>query len=256
MITQTKNILSKSLPSELVDKLIDSYVEIKENYYLAKYRPTSFTGGYFSEVGLRIIQQAIDGNYTGLDDRLPSFHDEVVRFGNVGGYHDTLRFHIPRTLEIIHDIRNKRDVGHPKGELDANYSDATLTLNASSWVLVELLRYYYTGDIDEAQRVVNEIIKFQVPLVQDFDGFLKILNPDLALGSKILVWALYRKSEGITSDDIVNWLKGRHTRSYVNRVLRELEHDKAFLHSTESKYFITHTGIIEVSRNVPLVISK
>lgn len=256
MIDEIKKMLKASLPNELVDKIVDCYVKIKEEYYLGKYRPASLEGGRFSEVGLRFIQNVIDGTYTGLDDRLPNFHDEVFRLGRTSGHSDTIRFHIPRTLEVIHDIRNKRDVGHPKGELDANYSDATLTLYSSSWVLAELLRIYYTGNIDESQKIVDEVVRFQVPIVQDFDGFLKILNPDLALWKKILVWALYRKTEGITLKDIEVWLKGRHPQWYILRILKELEEDKAFLHSENGRYFITHTGIIEVSRNVPLVIQE
>jgi|GEM_PF-440579 len=256
MIDQIKKLLSSSLPPELVEKLIDCYSKIKEEYYLGNYRSASLEGGRFSEIGLRIIQNEIDGSYTSLDDRLPNFHDEVMRFGNIGRCSDTIRFHIPRTLEVIHDIRNKRDVGHPKSELNANYSDATLTLYASSWVLVELLRVYYTGNIDEAQRLVNEIIQFHVPIVQDFDGFLKILDPDLVLWKKILIWALYRKTEGITIDEIEKWTKRKNPRYYINRVLNQLEHDKAYLHSENGRYFITHTGVLEVVNTIPLAIQS
>ncbi len=255
MIEELRNNLYSNLPNPLVDKLLDCYVKTKEDFYLSNYRSASIEAGRFSEVGLRIIQNEIDGTYTRLGRRLPTFHDEVFRFGNTGGHSDTLRFHIPRTLEVIHDIRNKRDVSHPIAELDANYSDATLALYASSWVLVELIRLYYTGDIDRAQQIVNEVVRFQIPIIQDFVGFLKVLDPKLALWKKILLWALHRRNEGITIEQIQEWTKGRSPRYYINRILDELEHEKAFLHAQGERYYITNPGILIVSREVPLVIS-
>ena len=254
MIDEIKNILKASLPDELIDSLLDSYLKLKEEYYLGNHRSASLEAGHFSEIGLRIIQNEIEGRYTSLDDKLPNFHDELIRFGNTGGHSDTIRFHIPRTLEVIHDIRNKRDVGHPRGELDANYSDATLSFYSASWVLVELLRVYHTGDINKAQRLVNDIIRFQIPIIQDIDGFLKILDPSMHLWRKILIWSLYKRGDGITINEIERWTKGRVQRYYINRVLDELEYDKGYLHSEEGRYYITHTGVLEVARNIPLSI--
>lgn len=256
MIDKIKNQLSQSLPNELVEKLIDIYILLKEHYYLEKHRSASFEGGRFAEVGIRIIQYATSGIYTGLDERLPNFHDEVIKIGNRSGFSDSFRFHIPRTLEVIHDIRNKRDVGHPKGELDANYSDATLSLFSSSWVLVELLRIYYTGNINEAQRIVNDLVQFSMPIIQDFDGFLKILDPTLPLWKMVLIWAFYKRSEGVTFDEIRTWLKERYENRYIRKVLHDLENNKFFLHSVDDRYFITKTGILEVAEKISLVVRK
>ena len=206
-------------------------------------------------MGLRLIQYEIDGAYTGVDDRLPSFHDEVIRFGKTPKAHgETIRFHIPRALEVIHDIRNKRDVGHPKEELNANYSDATLSRQGSSWVLAELIRVHYIGDMNKAQNIVDELVKFQIPVIQDFDGFLKILNPRLKYPQELLLWALFRKTEGITIEDIEKWSKNKYKRSYTNLALKRLEEERKFLHSNNGRYYITHTGIIEISRKNYLVL--
>jgi len=231
---------------------VNSYVKMKELYYLGKYRPASGEAGYFAQVALRIIQNEIDGTYTSLDDNLPNFHDTVYRFGQTGGHIDTIRFHIPRTLEVIHDIRNKRDVGHPKGELEANYSDATLSFYASSWTLVELIRVYHDVTIDEAQKIVDEIIKFKISIIQDFNGFPKILDPSLDLWKKIMIWALFKKDEGFTIDDIQNWTKNRHRKDYTKGRLDDLENVKGYLHCEGGVYFITTSGIKEVSDNIPL----
>ena len=254
MIDALKKILKTSIPDELVDKLIDSYVKLKELFYLGKYRPASGEAGYFAQVVLRVIQNEIDRTYTNLDEDLPNFHDTVFRFGRTPGHRDTVRFHIPRTLEVIHDIRNKRDVGHPKGKIDANFSDATLSFYAASWVLVELIRFYHDVSIDEAQKMVDEVIKFNISVIQDFNGFPKILNPSMDLLKKIMIWALFKKDEGFTLENIQEWTKGRHRKSYTKSVLDNLENKLGYLHCEDGNYQITISGIKEVSENIPLVL--
>jgi hypothetical protein len=115
-------------------------------------------------------------------------------------------------------------------------------------VLVELIRLFYTGDINEAQHLVDNLIQIQVPEIQDFDGFLKILDPKLELKNKILLFSLHRKEEGITAEDIMTWTKERYQRGYVSTVLSQLENDQCYLHSTEGRYYITLTGILEISK--------
>jgi len=249
MYIEISTELKKQLPPDLVDKLLETFIKMKEDYYLGNYRSASFEAGRFSEIALRMIQYILEGTHTSLNLNLPKFHDEVVRLGNITGHSDTVRFHIPRTLEVIHDIRNKRDVGHPKAELDANYSDATLSLYSTSWILAELIRIFYTNDIDEAQKMVDNLMQIQIPIIQEFNGFLKILDQKIHLKNKILLFSLYKKDQGITIENINEWTKQQHRRDYIAKVLNELETDKAYLHSEKDRYFITRTGILEIFRS-------
>jgi hypothetical protein len=256
MIEEVKRELSRSFPNDLVEKLIDTYLKIKEDYTVGNYRSTSTEAGRLSEIVLRIIQNSIEGRYTPLNQVLPVFHNEVFRLGNITGSNDTIRFHIPRIIEVIHDIRNKRDVGHPKAELNANYSDATLSLYASSWVLAELIRICYNCDMDEAQHIVDELMQVQIPVIQEFGGFLKILNPKMELRNKILHFALYKKDEGITIEEIMTWTNKQHRRDNVEKVLKQLENMEGHIHCQEGKYKITVTGISEIANKRLLKINN
>ena len=222
---------------------------MKRNYYLGHYRDSSQNAGRFSEIALRFIQCMVDGHYSSLDKNLPNFHDEVIRFErSPATVSETLRIFIPRTLDIVHDIRNKRDVGHPKGELDANYTDATLAYYGASWVLVELVRLFYTNDIQEAQRMIDDLMEFPVPVIQNFDGFLKVLNPELSLDDKILLFAFYKR-DGIFIEDVMKWTYGVHRKNYVAKRLDLLVQEKSYLHQDgDLVYHITLTGIREIVR--------
>jgi hypothetical protein len=85
-------------------------------------------------------------------------------------------------------------------------------------------------------------------VIQEFNGFLKILDPNMELRNKILLFSLHRKDEGITADDVMTWTKERHKKGYITTVLSQLENEQAYLHSAEERYYITFTGILEISK--------
>ena len=55
------------------------------------------------------------------------------------------------------------------------------------WVLAELIRLHHNVPADEAQKIVEQLVERRAPVVEDFDGFLKVLKPDLARGDHCLV---------------------------------------------------------------------
>jgi len=253
MINKIKNELKWTFSNELIENLIECYRLVKKKYYLGNYRPCSHEAGRFAEVVMRMLQQTTKGNYTPLGTSLPNFADEVKKLAQLStsSFCESIRIQIPRTLQVIYDIRNKRDVGHVGGEVDANFSDATLSYTSCSWVLTELLRIYYTSNIDEAQKLVNDTIKIKIPIIQDFDGFLKILKPNLSLPNKILALLYYRASKGATKQELKLWLKKVRT-DHFNSTLYRLEHDKAFIHISGDTVLITDSGLRYVEKNIPL----
>jgi hypothetical protein len=254
MLELVKQQLEKTFSKELIEKLLESYQLAYENYYLGKHRPSCLEGGRFSEIALRMLQEATTGTYTPLGKPIPNFNNEVLKLekADKSKFHESVRIQIPRTLQIIYDIRNKRDVGHVGGDIDANFPDATLSLGSCSWVLTEFLRIYYTSDIDAAQELVNSLVKVRIPLIQDFRGFLKLLNPNLSLPKKVLALLSYRGSEGATVEELKKWLGGRIRRDYMDVTLSRLEHEKAYIHRENSHCFITDTGTKYVIESIPL----
>jgi hypothetical protein len=58
------------------------------------------------------------------------------------------------------------------------------------WILAEFVRRHHSVSPDEAQKIVEELVTRVAPVVQDFDGFLKLLNPKLGASDQALVSAL------------------------------------------------------------------
>ena len=94
-----------------------------------------------------------------------------------GSQPDAIRLHIPRALRVIYDIRNNRDAAHLADGIDPNVQDATLVISVLDWVLAKFVRLHHNVPPEEAQRLVEDLVTRQAPIVQDFDGFLQVLKP-------------------------------------------------------------------------------
>ena len=256
MLQAIRQQLEQTFNKDLLDKLFESYQLANEHYYLRKHRPCCSEGGRFAEVALRMIQQVTSGTYIPLGQPIPRFNHEVtiLERADADRFPQSLRIQIPRTLQVIYDIRNKRDVGHAGGDVDANFSDATLSLVCCNWVMTEFLRIYYTSDIKSAQDLADSLIKIRIPLIQDFGGFLKLLNPRLQLPDKIMALLYYRDSNGATVEELHLWLANRIRKDHMNLTLDKLEHERAHIHRKGDLCFITDTGKKYVEENIPFQI--
>lgn len=236
--------LEKAFPLDLVEELFKCYEKLQQDYFLADYRPLCIEAGRFAEVGIRMLQHAATGNHIPLQNQIQNFAMEVIRLGQLpaAGLNDSVRLLMPRILQLVYDVRNKRNIGHTGGEVDENFADATLALNCCNWVLAELTRLYYTGDIDQAQKIVDSIVEIKLPVIQDFDGFLKVLDPDLSIPSKVLVLLHHRVKEGATFEDLVNWI-GKSERRSLQKRLAEMIHDgHVHFNGNNQKFVITLAG--------------
>ncbi len=249
-IDQVKKQLSQAFPSELIDELLDCHKELRINYYRGKYRPSELEGGRFAEVVVRLLQHHTTGQHTPLGAPLPDFETEVNRLRSLpkGQYHDSVRLHIPRAVQLILDIRNRRDVGHVGGDVDPNISDSNLVMTTVNWVLTEFLRLFYTSTLEEAQELVNEIVERRIPLVWEKEGQLKVLNPKLSLREKTLALLYTKGTEGASDANLRLWV-GAASQRYFSEILRRLDAD-ALIHRSSGNIFITPLGEGWVERNL------
>ena len=253
MINQIKNQLKNKFNGDLVDALFSCYILFNEKYYLGEFRAAALEGGRFAEVALRMIQELTTNIFIPLGQPITNFLNEVRNFERlpVMNFHESIRVQIPRVLQVIYDIRNKRDIGHISKEINANYTDATLSLISTNWVLAELFRLFnIVKDIDEAQEILNSIVKFRIPIIQDFDGFKKILDPKLSIKSKILILLYQCAGIGCETKILLSWLNKEDKQQLYN-ALNTLENKELFLHrNNKGKCFITDSGKMYVEENI------
>src|SRR3989304_9422975 len=111
MLSEIRQHLEQSFSTVLLDKLFESYQLASEHYYLGKYRPCCAESGRFAEVVIRLLQEATAGAFVPLGQPIPNFSIEVAKLEKTDSskFPQSIRVQIPRTLQVIYDIRNKRD---------------------------------------------------------------------------------------------------------------------------------------------------
>ena len=200
--------LVASLDAILVDELLEAYDEAKSNHYLGGHRLSAVEGGRFCEAAYRILEQVATGSFTPLGRRLNA--DQLARklaALPVGSAEDSIRLHIPRTLRVIYDVRNNRDAAHLADGIDPNVQDSSLVIAILNWTLAELVRLYHGVTPTEAHDLIGRLVTRSTPVIEDFDGFLKVLNPTLQAGDHCLVLLYQRDRLGATLEQLTQWAR-------------------------------------------------
>lgn len=248
MLETVRQGLSSVHDKRLVDELLEAYIEAKRNYYLGGLRLSAVEGGRFCEAAFRLLQQRTTETFKPLGKQLDveRLRDDLSKL-SPASHPDSVRLHIPRALRVVYDIRNSRDAAHLADNIDPNLQDSTLVISVLDWVLAEFVRLYHTVPANEAQRIVQSLVTRRAPVVQDFGGYLKILNPKLIAGDHLLVLLYQRGRDGAEYTDLQAWSKPK-MRANLNATLSRLVDERAFVHFDGAKYFITETGMREVER--------
>lgn len=247
-LNRIKAALVIRFPSNIVDELIDCYSEQKRNFFLGNHRPNEIEGGRFSEAAFRLLEHFTGLPITPLGTQVNT--DTLIRTLQQlpsANFNESVRLHIPRTLRVIYDIRNKRDVAHLADGIDPNLQDSSFVFSALDWILAEFIRISGGTTPDEAFNLVKSVTVHSIPAIEDFNGFLKTLKPSLGPSDRILLLLYHKNTLGASSDNLRSWLKPSQ-RANLKRDLNKLEHDKDFITLQNGNYFITRLGILEVQK--------
>jgi hypothetical protein len=227
MISIIEAQLKKYFPKPLVSKLVYHYTNLKSSYLHNKLEPGELNGAKFAEVVFRLIQYISDSTnqYTPLGQTLPSIDTLITQFQNLPNtFDDSLRLHIPRALKTIYGIRSKRGVGHT-GEVDANLMDATFVMSVCDWVMAELIRLYHECSADEAQSIVNRLVKRTVPVIYDRDG-IKTLLKQTSYEDGTLLLLQNEGDKDIPVGELCKWVGYTNITTFRRKFLRKLHAEK------------------------------
>jgi hypothetical protein len=249
MITKIKEELEQFYPADLVTSLIDSYVELAGNFMRGKLRPSQVEGGRFCEAAIRMIQHEATKTYSPIGVSI-NLDNEIEKLKNLPktSYNDSIRLHIPRTIRVIYDIRSKRDTAH-LGKISPNLMDATLILNCCKWVLAEFFRMKFKISINAAQGIIDGLVKKDIPLIQDFDGFPVILQPDMSIRDRIMILSYNRGPKGVKRQELSSWIAPK-MRKQIATNLSRLQHDRSYIHRDGDWIYITRAGEQYVEENI------
>jgi hypothetical protein len=240
-----QGFVSAGIPTPIIDEIPAAYEEAKRRYHLGDHRPQEVEGGRFAEAVLRALQHVAGQPVTPIGKTLPSVDALLKTFENATGQHDSVRLHIPRTLKVIYDIRNRRDVAHLADGIDPNLQDATLVIGNMDWVLAELVRLYHGVDATRAQEILEDLVTKEVPAIQEINGHPVILSDLQARDQALLL--LYRAgAEGASLDQLADWLRLRR-KDHLRTRLEKLDSEKLVLeHPRTDRFYITERGVNEV----------
>lgn len=227
MVEQLRIDFSSAYPRDIVDPLIDFFVELRENYYLRKHGPAELSGGKFAEACVRLLQYELSGKYTPIGQPIRNMTRELRGFEQAAStYSDSFRLHIPRMLLGIYNLRNRRGVGHLGGDVNPNLADSTVILSVVNWVMAELYRVHYSVSLDEAQKVVDQLVERKLPLIYEVGEIRRVLDPELTAKDQTLILLYSVYPDVLSEADLLRCIEYSSASSYRNRILRALHQQR------------------------------
>jgi len=213
-----------AIPAGLKEPLLAEYNSIISHYLERKWQPSELSGGLFSEIVFSILDGFGKGSYPSKPAKPRNFVAACNALDQHQNSPRSFRILIPRVLVAIYEVRNNRNVGHVGGDVDPNEMDASLVLNATTWVMAELIRVLHQLSVKDAQQIVNALIERKTPLVWESGNVKRILDPKLKFPQQILILLAVTKG-GIKFDDLQNWLEQDNT-VYLKKMISKLHKDR------------------------------
>jgi hypothetical protein len=216
--TLRAGLQSRGTPEEILQALVQSVTDLVDNFVAGRLRPSELSAGDFVEASARLLQFLGSGSFTPLGKTLPRFDRLLVDLEN-SQMDDAFRIHVPRLLQVIYDVRNRRGVGHLPGPVSANRADAEFLLASVKWVLAEFLRITHAGSHDAAQRLIDRLVVRHVPLVEDFEGTRRLVSKrNFSLPDAILILLASVGGE-TTRSELAKW-SGAPGRQFATAIAR------------------------------------
>jgi hypothetical protein len=226
--------LLPSLPDELSKSLIRHLSAARQRLLFGDNLACEIEAAKFCEAVIRVIEWATDGGkYTALGTPLHGVNPAWVSRmeGKVGD--ETLCFHIPKIVNFVLGVRNKRGAGHLPGTIDTNALDAMVMERSITWIMAELIRLYHQVPFEVAQAAVNRITEHHIPVIWAGGGSRKVLRTDLSYKEKVLVLLFFSESKAASLDQLFAECEHDRKRDFKSKIILPL-HKDAFVHFNES----------------------
>lgn len=253
--THSMASLFSALPTPLGKNLEKSYTQIKTNFAQRRYEPSELNGGKFCEVVLRILEwhTTPSKSYTAFGTKIRNFGQATRKFESLSSFPDSVRFHIPKILNSLYDIRNKRGVGHVGGDVDPNHMDALFVVSCADWIMAELVRIFHNISVNDAQAIVEALINKKASVVWEVAGKKRILNPKLKYPERTLLLLYDNYPKPLRDDTLCEWTEYTNPAVYRTALLKPLHKKKIIEYdSNTGDVHLSPTGLRYVEDNIPL----
>lgn len=257
MSTQNQQLsLEKALailPIQLRSKLVHGYSALKTAALENQHDAVGIRIGKLAEILLRVVQDQLTKSYTPLGERLGNFKDECEKIEKTSkdSGPESLRILIPRALSFLYTLRNKRDIGHIGGDIDANEIDTSTAVRVLDWCLCELIRVCHKLPLEDAQVLCDAIAERRLPVVWNVLGRKRVLDKSLSYRNQTLLLLYSEIDTGVPIEDLFSWTEHSSRAHFRRDVLSKLHQDRLIEwdHETEMAV-ISPTGLYEVEKNI------
>jgi len=202
---------------------------------------------------LRFLQQQLSGTHTPFGTKVTNFTAECAALEAVPKTSgpESLRVILPRALNFLYTLRNKRGIGHEGGDVDANCIDSATCVRVADWCMCELLRVFHKISLGEAQDLVDSVATRQIPVVWEVMGRKRILSGKLDYRAQVLLLLYLSPAGGVPVEDLYEWTEHSHKSNFQAAVIGALHKRRLIEYDREtSTAIISPTGIAKVENDI------
>jgi len=135
---------------------------------------------------------------------------------------------LPRALNFLYTMRNKRGIGHVGGDVDANAIDVATMARTADWVICELIRINHGVSLEEAQDIVDGISLRQLPTIWEVGGKKRVLKDGLKARDQALLLLYSSPDSAVLLEDLSSWVEYSNPRIFKSSIIKAL-HKQRFL---------------------------
>lgn len=243
----------QALPTDHRTRLIKAYNGLKDAFAKGSYDACGLRAGRFCEVLLRWVQVELTGTNTAFGTKIQNFKEECEKCERTptSAGHESVRVLIPRALNFLYTLRNKRGIGHEGGDVDANEIDAATAVRLADWCVSEVIRLKHTVSLEEAQAICDAVAERQMPQVWEVGGTRRVLDPSLSYTEQTLLLLYSTADIAVASEDLLRWTEHSNPAVYRRDVLRRLHRARQVEYDEEAEMVrLSPTGIRRVENNL------
>ena len=241
------------LPDDFRKRIAKTYADLKSAFQDSQHELCGLRGGKFAETVLRYLQESLTGTHVSFGQSIRNFAEEcdkLERLPKSSGT-ESFRILIPRALRFLYTLRNKRDIGHVGGDVDANKIDAATCVRVADWCMCEILRVVHTLSLEDAQALLDSIAVRQTALVWDVQGKKRLLIRGLDYRSQVLVFLHAQSADGVPIEDLFSWTEHSNKSNFRTAVIGGLHEQRLVEYDRDTDFvFISPIGVARVEDDI------
>jgi hypothetical protein len=132
--------------------------------------------------------------------------------------------------------------------------DSKLIMEATRWILCEIVRIFWTGSTEDAAKAVREIVTYRVPVVFREGSVPIVQNPGLSADEEILILLLDSAENGMTLLELKSCIPV--DPSTVGRAAMRLRDGRLIVNNHSGKIMLTDLGRVsamEIIKDSPIL---